>query len=264
MAQGTGSIAVGIPCSGTNASVVGNLTCSSGNEVPGVTFVMPTAGDVEACWGANWYNASGTGTAVSFQLVETANNGNTAIQRPSALSYQGLGTATQTEFNIYDIGNCSQFSFESAGQKTLKLFGTSTVGSLLLDGGTAADAARKFWITVRPLTQNIPAPLLVGSVTSNSAGSERVERALLLNNGSNCTISAQSGTWLSSCTRNGLGDITATIAAGIFSAAPICTPALASGSSFTTIRTATVTSTSVQVQSSGSDTNVNLICMGPR
>lgn len=69
------------------------------------------------------------------------------------------------------------------------------------------------------------APILVGSVTSNSTGAERVERVRVLSkcSSSPCTIDSQSGSWLSSVSRAGAGVYVLNIASGIFSSTPVCT-----------------------------------------
>jgi len=113
------------------------------------------------------------------------------------------------------------------------------------------------------------APVIIGSVTSNSTGAERVERAHLVNNGSTCVVSSQSGSFMSGCVRNALGDVTATITSGLFSSTPVCVGTATSGSSAVFVRTSTLSTTAVQFitnisAGTASDANLDLICMGPR
>lgn len=65
-------------------------------------------------------------------------------------------------------------------------------------------------------------PIDTVSVVSTSSTGERVERALVnITGASACSITSQSGSWLSSCAASG-SQATLTIAGGIFSAAPTC------------------------------------------
>jgi hypothetical protein len=117
----------------------------------------------------------------------------------------------------------------------------------------------------------MPAPILVGSVTSNSAGAERVERLFGISDGSNCTVTSQSGSWISSGTRNGVGDCTWNIAAGIFSATPTCVTSVNSSDNSSTMQidtTTPISATAVRTQrntgGSPAEGTLFLICMGPR
>lgn len=66
-------------------------------------------------------------------------------------------------------------------------------------------------------------PLLKNAVTTSSAGVERIERAkLTLSGTSNPVITSQSGDWLTSCVRSGVGNYNCTITSGKFSADPSC------------------------------------------
>lgn len=68
-------------------------------------------------------------------------------------------------------------------------------------------------------------PVLIGSVTSNSTGAERIERASITLDAS-FSLGAdvtQSGSWIASGTRNASGDYTMTFTSGIFSSTPVCT-----------------------------------------
>jgi hypothetical protein len=118
--------------------------------------------------------------------------------------------------------------------------------------------------------ENRGAPLLVGSVTSSSAGAERVERFRIDTtcSASPCTITSQSG-FLTSVTRLGTGDYQLNIAPGVFATSPTCV--------FTTQDAATQarnvgswTANTVQYRTfaTGSGAAVDQqsqgICMGPR
>lgn len=128
-------------------------------------------------------------------------------------------------------------------------------------------------IPITGWTGNQSAPLLVGSVTSNSSGTERVERAVIAAGGtactgSPCTISRQSGNWLTSVTRSGAGSYTLNFASGIFLAPPTCVFATQSPGP-ARVDTAPTTSafsyTVVNAAGSAVDTSdMHVLCMGPR
>jgi hypothetical protein len=257
LANRSGESVAQIACvSGEDSS--GN-TCS-GNENIGITFTPPYAGDFEAC--VQFHLQSGTTAAnfPGFTIVRTSPTAVTVLDQIVKRTYSGVSGSSDQPITL-----CGALTLP-ASKVALRLGyaqGLQTTESQIRINQSLPAQPNVVW-TVRPVRQQMPAPLLVGSVTSNSAGLTRVEHAKLINNGTTCTISSQSGSWLSSCVRNGLGDITATIAASIFSVAPICVPVAATGSGFQSIRTGTITSTSVQIQTTGADANIDLICMGPR
>lgn len=121
---------------------------------------------------------------------------------------------------------------------------------------------------------SVPVPLLVGSVTSNSTGAERVERVSVTStcSSSPCTIASQSGSWVSSITRNSTGDYTVNFTAGMFSAAPACTVMAGNTTNETIFRQNAATTTSAMrfitanVASSFAaiDGTFDVLCMGPK
>ena len=119
-------------------------------------------------------------------------------------------------------------------------------------------------------------PLLVGGVTSNTSGMERVERATIVCSGSS-SITSQSGAWLTSVGNVSSGVCSITIPSGIFSASPSCTVAHnASDASVVSmnqllVNSATSLSYTCRYLNSGSSTvnnctsaSANIICMGAR
>jgi hypothetical protein len=85
-------------------------------------------------------------------------------------------------------------------------------------------------IAIEGWTENQNAPLLVGGVTSSSAGLERVERVAFGGTtepsactATPCTIYRQSGA-VSSVSRNSAGQYNINFNSGVFSQAPVCTP----------------------------------------
>lgn len=143
-------------------------------------------------------------------------------------------------------------------------------------GGSGADGV----IIIKEIYARQDVPVLVGSVTSNSSGAERIERVSFSGNSamsancssSPCTIASQSGSWISSVTRGTAGTYTLNMPAGIFSSAPTCTcagksvgswPATCSVSSVTTV-SALIETFYATGNTGASDAAVHVICQGPR
>jgi hypothetical protein len=280
--SGTNVLTAQIPCSSTNSP--SGTTCSSGNESIGVSFNVPRAGDVMACASFGWYGEVSSGSVLpTFQIVETPNNAQTISQEGKSRIPASVSTAGHTS----PIRVCGPLSFQSAGQKTLRLMYEQTVSgsvtsSLIIADADASSGQRDVHWEVYPIGQNFNAPNLVGSVTSNSSGSERVERARIAGatattncSSSPCTVTRQSGTWIS-VTRSSTGLYTGTITSGIFSDVPscFCQARESAGnagrfcSAFATSTTNIDIRTGYPSDTSGSTTNVDtfmdLFCLGPR
>jgi hypothetical protein len=108
------------------------------------------------------------------------------------------------------------------------------------------------------------------NVSSTTSGQEHVERALLTSTctSSPCTISYQSGSWLTSVTRNSAGNYTLNIASGEFSAPPSCTFTVAGAAAifaqFLSVPTATSVNIGTFASGSTTDSWFSVVCMGPR
>lgn len=277
LTKATGSAAVGIACASGTASVVDQTACSS-NESIGITFNVPAAGAYNVCSSFSHFYSSASATAAAdvwFQLSETSASSSTIVQngldKGGTLSFLD---STITQNRTTPLRVCSVFNFSSAGQKTVRLMyeqdasGTPTTNVVAADG-SATYGQRNVAFTVTPVNTLMQSPILVGSVTSNSTGAERVERANV-----NCdatpTTNTESGDWVSSVTQTVSGDCTVNFTSGMFSGTPTCTATTvwgAGGYGFTTI--ASVTSSAIRVQTFnavGTLTNADysLICMGPR
>lgn len=167
---------------------------------------------------------------------------------------------------------------------------TTHVTAIMSDTGNQAAPATPFtWGTADlitlyarvPVTAGSPcsrirAPVLVGSVTSNSIGAERIERANITCSSSSA-VNSQSGAWLTSVGNVSSGKCTVTLALSFSSTAYDC--------HFTRNGTAVASISSVSINnkangsfdmymanvSSGSSTiaagtseSFDLVCMGPR
>lgn len=217
----TGSLPAKIPCSGTNPPT--GSTCSVGNESVGVNFDLPVASSIEACvFTAHTMSNSSSTVDAAFQIVETPSNAQTITTE--GLTKQA-SSSSASGLVVNPISNCSIFNFTSAGNKTLRLMyeqtitGSPTGNELLADANTGRGQRNMRWI-IRPITQNTPAPILVGSVTSNSTGALRVESAKIPTAGT--SITSQSSQWLGTCTRPSNGNYRCTVNSGVFSSDPTC------------------------------------------
>jgi hypothetical protein len=280
--SGQGNVAAQIPCSSTNAPT--GTTCSVGNESVGVSFNLPAAGDVRACalFTHNLVNSGSSNATTYFQIVETANNAQTILQEGRGKVGSGNDSFSRQQVTPYHV--CGNFSFTSAGQKTLRLMYEQLVVNTPTQNIIVADAAanegqRDIHWTVTPLNQAQPAPILIGSVTSNSSGAERVERIRF--GGSTdrtnctstpCTIYNQSGSWVTSVTRVNTGRYTLNFSSGTFSVAPSCTISSANiGNKPLACDADLGTTSSININCLNNtssaydlDAAANVICMGPR
>ena len=244
----TGSQAVGVMCSGTNAATspsTSNTTCAAGSESVGINFNIPEAGAYEVCfYGAHWSQlTSGDGVNLGFQIIETPTNAQTLTLEGGTRQYAG-GTAITIASGVSDvrvnpISNCSIFNWTSSGSKGVRLMYEQSIVSspdqslLIMDASSAYGQPNARW-TVKPISRQQPQPLLVGSVTSDSSGLERTIRVAVAGNStpsavcssSPCTIVRQSGASVTSVTRASTGLYTVNVAPGTFSAPPVCTVAV--------------------------------------
>jgi hypothetical protein len=153
-----------IPCSATNAPT--GTTCSSGDESVGVSFNLPVAGDVLACASFGHYlNRASTATIGStFQIVETPNNAQTISQEGKSRVQSYLAGNSNSEA-VFPFRVCGNFTFASAGQKTLRLFyeqavsGTPTASVLVAAANTDQGQRDIHW-EVYPVNQ-IGSPLII-------------------------------------------------------------------------------------------------------
>ena len=91
----------------------------------------------------------------------------------------------------------------------------AAVGTIIYDLGAAKFMGLDSTNTWTPMS-------LSGKEVTTSATADRLERATITNNGSTCAAASPASSWISSCTRNGLGDVTLTFVGSTFSDAPVC------------------------------------------
>ena len=270
----SGSIAAQIACSGTNPST--GTTCSAGSESNGVAFTVPSPGAVLACasFGHQVLASSGSVNAY-FQVVETPNNAQTILQEGGAR----MQSYIENSINGHPVRVCGTFNFATAGLKTLRVMyeqiasGTISTNQVNADEGASLGQRDVKW-EVYPITQAVPAPLLVNSVVSSAAGVTRVEAACFGTTNCNtiCSASpcfvAQEGSWISSVTRASAGVYTVNFVAGTFSSEPRCTLQNRTGNRrFYGVNAHSASSISIAADDSAgtpADTAFSILCTGPR
>lgn len=246
-----GAFTADASCSLVGRKSSGITAVATGSTLPALALTLPTPGKYMVCAKVAVFGSGATQHSVRLTdgtnvLVQGSDNSN----------------AEPDEKNLCGILDASTTS------ATVSLEAASTSGSVVVQHNGISGGGEAITWNIWPVGQNYNVPIIVGSVSSNSIGAERIERVKLSNTGAACNIGLQSGSWVTACARNSAGDVTATIATGIFSATPNCLVTPTSGSGNVTTRTATLSTTSVQIQTASagtpSDANIDVICMGPR
>lgn len=125
----SGSAAVGIMCSSTNAATApttSTSTCAAGSESLGANFALPEPGVYEVCVQASWLGIVDTAEQVhsTFEIIETPTNAQTLTLEGGTrtqLGVDGMTIATGTDQGSYQILNtCSLFNWKSASAGTIK------------------------------------------------------------------------------------------------------------------------------------------------
>lgn len=175
----SGTAAVGVMCSSTNAATApstSNTTCAAGDESVGINFTIPKAGSYEVCWyGGHYVDVNNTGAVnITTQLIETPTNAQTLTLEGGSRINFGTGGPTVASSALaanIPVTNCSVFNWSSAGTKGVRLMyeqdATATLNySLIVADAAAASGQRNMRWTVKPITQSMPMPVLVGGVTA--------------------------------------------------------------------------------------------------
>jgi hypothetical protein len=226
---------------------------SGGDNLPGIVFSPPKTGRYLICVSGNQYDSSSS-AIYSLQLTDGTNQISTySMNQPNVANF-ATGYST-----------CGIWDASSISSATIKLQYKTNNGTYHIGGQGAGYHAVEWMITQIDAANSTP--YLVGTVTSNTLGQERIERARITNGGS-CAVSSQSGTWISSISRPGSGQCTLTIAAGIFSGSPEC-QCSAGNTSFSCVpdlSTTSATNVAIITRNSGTlaDTDISISCVGPR
>ncbi len=176
--------------------------------LPGITITPSSVGEYEVCAMINWRTESSGQSALRLYDV-------VAARAYYGLSNYNISTNAPIGGTICFIAN-----FDSLTARTIKIQGYPTgagVTVMAYPGGSAVT-----W-TVKKITQQSPMPQIINSVTTLRPGQMRLEMVSTSNcTSSPCTIATQSSNWVSSITRNGIGDYTVNFNAGVWSTAPVC------------------------------------------
>ncbi len=231
-----------------------------GSSLLGITFTPPRVGRFLVQ--ASVTTAGSIASGMSGRIIETGSSqviGQAYVQT----STSNIG-GMQHVIGILNVTSLSAVS--------LKWQFATNGGTLTAQTNPIAALDQASWSIVA-LDQSFPAPLLVGSVTSNSSGLERIERAAVNEfttcTSSPCTITRQSGSWLTSVTRSSTGNFTLNIASGIFSATPSCSWSVTNAfvcRSTSSGNTSTAIGLDCRNQAGGADdlNTLYVTCMGPR
>jgi len=276
------TIPVGIACSSTNQSTVGNTTCSAGNESNGITFNVQKTGNVLVCVSFMHKNFTQDSTDILttyFQVVETPSNAQTILQELKNFTGDHKQQYTGVDSTTWPHSSCGIAKFDSIGQKTLRLMyrqeTTDTPNESLIDSRDTSNIGIHW--TVIPLNQNFPMPNIVNSVETPTAGGERIVTGRFYAaagcTSSPCAITNQNG-GLTSFTRTGTGTYRANFATA-FSGVPVCNVTAANGPAvpddiYAHASEGDTTTTYFQfvtrraTTGSATDANFNVTCIGPK
>jgi hypothetical protein len=230
----------------------GSVT-TAGAALPGIVFTPKKAGTYFVCGGIAEFGSSSSAQKV-YQMVD----GTTSFTEQQ--SYV-VSTSVETPMHL-----CGLVTATDTSAKTIKFRGKITAGNLNISPGNRRSSIE--W-SIFKISENLPAPLLVNSVVSSSAGVVKVVSALITNSGAP-TVTRQDGEWISSLTDNGTGDTTVNIAAGVFSSTPNCQCTVYTGglaNSCMIDATTAISSTAVRTQTvtdagAVSDTSHFITCIG--
>lgn len=155
------------PCSGTNAP--SDASCSTTGQLAGfgIVFNQPAAGMDKVCFTFSHYMNVGTSQVITdiFKIVQTPSNSQTILQSGTNLQqseFRAGSTQGSNSDMIHPITLCDTLYIPSAGQTTFRLFYTQSNPSanpslIILNGGSSTVAK----VEVTPVTQNVPAPVIV-------------------------------------------------------------------------------------------------------
>lgn len=225
---------------------------TAASSLPGVTFTPPKTGLYGVC-------ASGTvSTVLAANVSVRMTDGTTVLHNGATTS---IITAGDGPFSI-----CGDWNAASTSAATIKLQLAASTSTASIVNGAASGSSAIHWV-IWNKDSGTSAPYLVGSITSNTSGAERVERALITNSGS-CAVSRQSGTWLSSVSHPATGNCLLNFGSGIFPTTENCIVTPIGGSGENCSLVAETPGTSVQVKcyisTTATDIGFHVICMGPR
>lgn len=226
-------------------------------RIPRILFTPNRAGMYQVCASFSAYSAT-TANATGYQMVDGSSN--VLLQKINYTSLAGSPNILQMCV-IVNATNTSTYTVNIQGQAA----GVAT-NYINQTSNSTLD-----W-TIVSLDNQFPAPILVNTVTSDSSGDEAIGRASVASTcaATPCTITSQSGNWVSSITRSATGRYTVNFTSGFFSGAPVCmsNPTVAPPGTITILQSVpTATSMTLGTRNSaGTDTDYpfSILCMGPK
>jgi hypothetical protein len=226
------------------------------------------AGDYEAFFTSGNDNGTGDNSNCFFSISD----GTSYLPPEIYHNFGGTGARWTSSY-------IAHFSYNNTQTREFYIVARNHSGShgCKLYFGDGVSVGGPIQLGLRPLSQSLPAPNLVGSVTSLSAGSLRIESVsaggatITSNCASNpCTLYNPSSNWVSSVGRPSVGNISLNILQGVFSSPPQCfvQPGVTGGNAIVENngnKTATLQTFWVYDLSGAlRDANYDIICIGPR
>jgi len=240
-------------------TVTGYVATSGSTALPGIVFNPPRTGRYLVTASTALESAA----ASSSGAVLTDGSGNILSGSSRTGGSVGAVSASVSLIAYLDVTTTSS-------PYTVKIQVATTGGTGFISDTNFTNQTNVEWaITELDAPQSMP--FLQGNVTSNTQGSEHIERASIATSCTStpCTITSQSGSWLTSVSRASAGTYTMNILSGEFSATPTCTVVNGDGNNVAYgVIQASATSTSVPFDSYASssstltDSRFNIICMG--
>lgn len=237
----------------TNRNFGAGCTTATGN-LPGITCAPPRNGRYWVC--ANTaISGDTTGAFVTFELTDGTN--------VIADSWQKAATT-----GLYQTTPICGLADYQGGGVTWKLQAKASSGTAVLST-TSTNARSAIEWSVIELDSPMPAPYLVGGVTSSSTTQSFIIENAQVSCTSSSSITSQSSTaFISSIGNVSSGTCAINFPTGEFSATPTCTANITSGGSgIATFNTQSSTSVVLACQPSAGGTcstyTANLLCMGP-
>ena len=246
--------------SGNFVPTFGNITAEGSNNL-GVTFPSVPAG---------FYQVTYTGTMSSFgnsvctfQIFDGTDESGFSFTQPNTAN----GASTISTLVGY-------FNWTTQGSRTVSIraarvggAGSCAISTGAPGGPAGGNSPGTFGLV--PITQSVPMPILTGSVTSGTLGSERIERAEVASTcgTATCTL-VRSTPGISSITRASAGRYTINFPTGAFLSAPVCfiTPTGVIGKFIADSATTATEFAGNLYNDAGtsSDGGLKVLCMGPR
>lgn len=246
--------------SNTNFGSVSSYGGTGTSALPGIIFTPARAGKYSVTATFTASNGSGSGNGAAFQLWD----GTTEVDLKDMLVTANVDAK---EFTL-----TGQYTALSTNSVSLRIRMKNITGGTPSIGPVSSSQPAVSW-SIFSIDQTLPTPVLAGSVSSSSAGQERIERWATTTTCTTGTCAGSGTPGISSVTFASTGLYNVNFTAGNFSAGPTCV-AIPSGNGLVGVLTSNglPTTSSWQIQSSssvgGAPTLHNdafmVICTGPR